>query len=155
MRIGSFRELASSTTQRLSALRRLLAGGLVVVSLGSSVAACSLADAASAPPEPKKGGTLFVNVQGGLDILDPQRTYTASEMNVLRLTTRTLTTYKAVPGSASEIVPDLATDTGRPSENNTVWKFTLKPGVTRDGRILARQAATDSGNEPFASRSPS
>jgi peptide/nickel transport system substrate-binding protein len=140
MRIGSFRELASGTTQfsrerasrttqRLSALRRLLAGGLVVVSLGGSVAACSLADAASAPPEPKKGGTLFVNVQGGLDILDPQRTYSANEMDVLRLTTRTLTTYRAVPGSASEIVPDLATDTGRPSENNTVWKFTLKPGV--------------------------
>jgi len=65
-----------------------------------------------------------------LDDLDPQRTYSAIEMNVLRLTTRTLTTYRATPGdTASEIVPDLATDTGRPSENNTVWKFTLKPGV--------------------------
>jgi peptide/nickel transport system substrate-binding protein len=112
-----------------SGVRRLIAAGLAVVSLGA-VAACDLADAASGPAEPKKGGTLFVNSQGGLDILDPQRTYSAIEMNVLRLTTRTLTTYKSAPGqSASEIVADLATDTGRPSENNTVWKFTLKPGV--------------------------
>jgi peptide/nickel transport system substrate-binding protein len=110
-------------------LRRLLAAGLVLVSLGT-VAACDLADASSAAPQPKKGGTLFVNIQNGLDLLDPQRTYAAVEMNVLRLTTRTLTTYKATPGkAASEIVPDLATDTGRPSENNTIWTFTLKPGV--------------------------
>lgn len=120
MRIGSF---------SVSGLRRLLAGGLVLVSLGA-VAACDLADAASTPPTPKKGGTLFLNAQGGLDILDPQRTYSAIEMNVLRLTTRTLTTYRSVPGpAASEIVPDLATDTGRPSENSKVWAFTLKPGV--------------------------
>ena len=129
MRIGSFRELASRAARRSSPLRRLFAGGLVLVSL-ATVAACDQADAASVAPAPKRGGTLFVNVQGGLDLLDPQRTYSASEMNVLRLTTRTLTTYKAVAGnSASEVVPDLATDNGRPSENNTVWRFTLKPGV--------------------------
>ncbi len=125
-----FRATARGTTQtRRSGLRRLLASGLVVASLGS-VAACDLADAASAKPQAKKGGTLFVNIQNGLDILDPQRTYAAVEMNVLRLTTRTLTTYRSGPDQkASEIVPDLATDTGRPSDDNTVWKFTLKPGV--------------------------
>ncbi len=130
MRIKGFRAAARGTTQaRIPALRRWLAGGLALASLGT-VAACDLADAASVAPQPKKGGTLFVNIQNGLDILDPQRTYAAVEMNVLRLTTRTLTTYKSGAGQkASEIVPDLATDTGRPSDGNTVWTFTLKPGV--------------------------
>lgn len=111
-------------------IRRVFVMVAAAVVVTSTAAACDLADASNQAPEPKKGGTLFVNMQGGLDLLDPQRTYSAAEMNVLRLTTRTLTTYRAVPGpTASEIVPDLATDTGRPSENNTVWKFTLKPGV--------------------------
>jgi peptide/nickel transport system substrate-binding protein len=112
--------------------RRLIAAGVALVSL-TAVSACSLADASNTPPEPKKGGTLFVNLQGGIDQLDPQRTYNATDMNVLRLTTRTLTTYRTTPGHESEIVPDLATDTGRPSDNNTTWKFTLKPGVKWEG----------------------
>jgi peptide/nickel transport system substrate-binding protein len=116
-----------------SPLRRLLAAGLVLVGAGS-LTACSLADAANAAPQPKKGGMLFVNMGSGIDSLDPQGTYNASDMNVLRLTTRTLTTYTATPGSSTgDIQPDLATDTGRPSENNTVWSFTLKPGVKWEG----------------------
>ncbi len=88
--------------------------------------------------EPVRGGTLHVNVQGGLDLLDPQRTYSSMEMNVLRVVTRTLTTYRAVPGTASsEVVGDLATDTGRPSEGNRVWDFTLKPNLKwQDGSVV-------------------
>jgi peptide/nickel transport system substrate-binding protein len=118
---------------RISNARRLLAAGIAVAGL-AAVSGCDLAGATDAPPDPKRGGTVFLNLQGGLDILDPQRTYAASEMNVLRLTTRTLTTYRSVPGdSASEIVADLATDTGRPSDNNTVWRFTLKPNLKWEG----------------------
>ncbi|HEX6870914.1 MAG TPA: ABC transporter substrate-binding protein [Micromonosporaceae bacterium] len=118
---------------RTSTVRRLMAAALAVVGL-AAVTGCDLAGASNAPPQPKKGGTLYINLQGGLDILDPQRTYSAAEMNVLRLTTRTLTTYRTVPGpTASEIVPDLATDTGRPSDNNTVWTFTLKPNLKWEG----------------------
>jgi peptide/nickel transport system substrate-binding protein len=113
---------------------RRAAAATVAVACLVTVGACDFADATDAPPEPKKGGTLFVNVQAGLDILDPQRTYAAVEMNVLRLTTRTLTTYRSTPGAAaSEIVPDLATDTGRPSEGNTVWDFELKPNIRWEG----------------------
>jgi len=109
---------------------RLVAAAASLLVLGATVTACDFADAETPPPAPQKGGTLYLNIQGGLDILDPQRTYSAAEMNVLRLTTRTLTTYRSVPGpTASEVVGDLATDTGRPSENNTVWQFTLKPGI--------------------------
>jgi peptide/nickel transport system substrate-binding protein len=117
-----------------SPLGRLLAAGLALVGASTSLAACSLADAANTAPQPKRGGTLFVNMGSGIDKLDPQRTYNASDMNVLRLTTRTLTTYTATPGSSTgDILPDLATDTGRPSDNNTVWSFTIKPGVKWEG----------------------
>src|SRR5690349_14037651 len=82
------------------------------------------------PPQPVKGGTLHVVLQAPLDLLDPQRNQAAIEADVLRLTTRTLTTYRSAPGAAaSEIVPDLATDTGRPSNGNRTWAFTLKSGL--------------------------
>jgi peptide/nickel transport system substrate-binding protein len=120
------------TGQRRRA-RRAVVGLLAIVSL-LMASACASADASNVPTAPAKGGTLFVNIQAGLDILDPQRSYSAVEANVLRLMTRTLTTYRSEPGpAASEIVPDLATDTGRPSDGNTVWKFTLKPGVKWEG----------------------
>ncbi len=116
-------------------LRRLLAIGVALAGV-IAVGGCDLAGAANTPPEPKRGGTLYINVGNGIDSLDPQRTYSATGANILRLVTRTLTTYRSVPGAASEIVPDLATDTGRPSENNTVWKFTLKPNVKWQGGEL-------------------
>jgi peptide/nickel transport system substrate-binding protein len=105
--------------------------GVALVGL-VSLAGCGVFGDAQAPAagQPAKGGTLHVLLQAPLDILDPQRNQAAIEADVLRLMTRTLTTYRSVPGqAASEIVPDLATDTGRPSDNKTVWSFTLKPGM--------------------------
>lgn len=109
--------------------RRLLAAVVAVASV-VPLAACDLAGAASAPETPVKGGTLTVILQSDFDVLDPQRSYTAVGADAQRLFLRTLTTYKSAPGAAaSELVGDLATDTGRPSEGNTIWEFTLKPGV--------------------------
>jgi peptide/nickel transport system substrate-binding protein len=90
-------------------------------------AACSNADASNGPQAPATGGTIRV-ITGALPThLDPVRVASATEANVNRLTTRTLTTFRSDPGAAaSEIVGDLATDTGRPSQNNTVWDFKLK-----------------------------
>ncbi|HLT10326.1 MAG TPA: ABC transporter substrate-binding protein [Micromonosporaceae bacterium] len=128
---GAYAPRAGQPARRLRArLTRFTAMALGLVTFAPLLAACELAGAEADAPTPQRGGTLYVNLQGGLDILDPQRTYSASEMNVLRLLNRTLTTYRSEPGPAgSEIVGDLATDTGRPSENNTVWQFTLKPGL--------------------------
>ena len=124
---------ASATRSRRSPSLRLTAAAVSLL-VFATVTGCDLAGAEEPSPTPQKGGTLHLNVQSGIDILDPQRTYSAIEMNVLRLMTRTLTTYRSVPGpAASEVVGDLATDTGRPSENNTVWQFTLKPGLKWEG----------------------
>ena len=101
---------------------------LAVVTVAAS--ACQTADAANKANLPKPGGTLNVILSVPIAHLDPQQISTATDYNIARLFTRTLTTYRAAPGAAgSQIVPDLATDTGRPSQNNTVWDFTLKDGV--------------------------
>ena len=116
--------------------RTLTAAGLALASLFAT-GACDLAGASNTAPTPQKGGTLYIDIARGLDSLDPQGTYDATSMNVLRLTTRTLTTYKASPDGANEVVPDLATDTGRPSDGNLTWKFTLKPNVKwQDGEAV-------------------
>src|SRR3954452_14182679 len=91
---------------------------------------CSSAKAANQPAAPTTGGTVRVVVSSHPQHLDPQRVATATEANISRLFTRTLTTFRSEPGTASsEIVGDLATDTGRPSEGNRVWDFTLRDGL--------------------------
>ncbi|MDQ1586184.1 MAG: peptide/nickel transport system substrate-binding protein [Actinomycetota bacterium] len=79
----------------------------------------------------KKGGTLNVLLIADFEHLDPQRNYVGSALNFgTRLLYRTLTAYQSKPGAAgSQIVPDLATDLGRPSNGGKTWEFTLKDGV--------------------------
>src|SRR5690242_9591250 len=95
-----------------------------------ATAGCSDADAQHGPRPPRTGGTVHVVVSAKPAHLDPQRVATATEANLSRLISRTLTTFKSEPGAAaSEIVGDLATDAGRPSEGNRVWDFQLKDDV--------------------------
>ena len=108
--------------------RRALAAAVAGLSL-IAAAACDTASAEGQPDPPKPGGTLHLVVAAKLEHLDPQRIAAATDANISRLFTRTLTTFKSDPESASEIVGDLATDTGRPSEGNRVWDFTLKKDV--------------------------
>jgi peptide/nickel transport system substrate-binding protein len=109
--------------------RRILAVALAVA-LAAGVAACDTAGAADDPDPPKKGGTLRLILSVKIEHMDPQRIAAALDFNISRLYSRTLTTVRSEPGpAASEIVGDLATDTGRPSDGNRVWEFTLKNGV--------------------------
>src|SRR2546430_13539127 len=108
--------------------RKRFLGALGLVLLAA--AGCNSAKAANQPETHKTGGTLRVVVSSHPEHLDPERVGTATEANISRLFTRTLTTFRSEPGSASsEIVGDLATDTGRPSEGNRVWDFMLKDGL--------------------------
>ncbi len=109
--------------------RRAIAAGLAVLALGGT-AACDTANATDRPQPPNKGGTLNLILSTKLEHLDPEKIAAATDANISRLFTRTLTTFRSEPGpAASEIVGDLATDTGRPSEGNRVWDFTLKKDV--------------------------
>ncbi|MGW5647790.1 ABC transporter substrate-binding protein [Saccharopolyspora sp. NPDC003752] len=106
----------------------------------AAAAGCgAAADGGSGPAgEAVRGGTLHVLSSIGIEHLDPARNYPTHSQNVGRLIYRTLTTYAAAPGqNGGTIVPDLATDTGRPGDGGRTWTFTLKDGVRfEDGRPI-------------------
>lgn len=118
--------------------RAAVAVAAVIALLGT--AACDTGGDADAAG-PQRGGTVYVDVLALPNYLDPQLIQAATEAVVSRLVSRTLTGYRPEPGAAgSELIPDLATDTGRPSQNNTVWEFTLREGVRwEDGEPVTCQ----------------
>ncbi|EGJ74867.1 putative ABC transporter solute-binding protein [Streptomyces sp. Tu6071] len=111
----------------------VLAGGLAACGPDDSDSASSgpaKGGATGASGAPHKGGTLTVlNAQPTTDF-DPARLYTSGGGNIPSLVFRTLTTRARENGAAgSKVVPDLATDTGTPSKNATVWTYHLKKGL--------------------------
>jgi peptide/nickel transport system substrate-binding protein len=87
-------------------------------STGSASSATSAANSA-------KGGTIYYLSKRPVEHWDPQRTYIGRDLaTATRLFSRTLT--QLTPDN--KLVPDLATNTGTASANNTTWSFTLKTG---------------------------
>ena len=87
---------------------------------------------ANAATKPKTGGILtLLEHEPRLDHLDPSRIYTGRDLAFMNsFHTRTLVAYNPVPGAAgANLVPDLATNTGVPSNEAKTWKFTLRPGT--------------------------
>ncbi|MFC8570097.1 ABC transporter substrate-binding protein [Streptomyces sp. NPDC057245] len=117
----------SRRTRRAAALTVSL-----IVTAGAAACGPEDNDAKSggADGDPQKGGTLTVlNAQPQVDF-DPARLYTSGGGNVPSLVFRTLTTRNREDGAkGTEVVPDLATDTGRPNKDATVWTYTLKEGL--------------------------
>jgi peptide/nickel transport system substrate-binding protein len=148
--------------------RRIAAAALVVVLVVIIAVSCAggsggradvpvLADGADAgitdvrSPSEKSGGTLRV-VSPEITSLDPQRSYQPGVWNLMRLYTRTLVTYASEPGRTGELVPDLATDLGTPSEDGLSWTFTLKGGVRfEDGRPITSRDVKYGIERTFAS----
>ncbi|MEU5188537.1 ABC transporter substrate-binding protein [Streptomyces klenkii] len=86
----------------------------------------------------KKGGELkFIGTQDA-DSWDPQRGYYGFMWDFARYYTRTLITSKpAAGGESTTLVPDMATDTGKVSDDKKTYTFTLRPGLTwEDGQPL-------------------
>ncbi|MER7952863.1 ABC transporter substrate-binding protein [Streptomyces sp. NPDC096079] len=86
----------------------------------------------------KKGGELkFIGSQEA-DSWDPQRGYYGFVWDFQRYYTRQLVSFKSEPGAAStELVPDLATDSGKVSADGLTYTFTLKDGVKwEDGKPI-------------------
>ncbi|MFI9205480.1 ABC transporter substrate-binding protein [Streptomyces sp. NPDC053048] len=94
-----------------------------------------------ASPSDKKGGELkFIGTQDA-DSWDPQRGYYGFMWDFARFYTRTLLTPKPVPGKDSRnVVPDMATDTGKVSADKKTYTFTLRDGLTwEDGQPVTAQ----------------
>jgi peptide/nickel transport system substrate-binding protein len=118
---------------RISSLGRNACVAVGITSLALT-AACGGSSGSSSKAVTKttgaKGGTLYYLSISDFEHLDPARNYVTDAGDFGRLLYRTLTTYKNAPGlEGTKVVPDLATDTGTPSNNSKTWKFTLKKGL--------------------------
>ena len=81
-------------------------------------------------PSTKKGGTLTFANSGDWDSLDPADTYYGYSWNFIRLYGRSLVMFKPAPGDAgTELVPDLATGLGEPSDDDKTWTYHLRSGL--------------------------
>jgi peptide/nickel transport system substrate-binding protein len=85
---------------------------------------------ATVPAEAVAGGVLTVSTSRVPVTLDPTRAYYSETTSILNLVTRALTQYQYDPHTNEMVlVPDMATDLGRPNDDYTEWTFTLKDGL--------------------------
>ncbi|KQO62305.1 ABC transporter substrate-binding protein [Curtobacterium sp. Leaf261] len=83
-----------------------------------------------------KGGTLSILTTASPVHLDPATSQNLST-TTLGLIVRRLTTWQIQPGKAAKVVPDLATNTGTPSDGGKTWTYHLKSGVEfQDGTAI-------------------
>ncbi|RYB95643.1 hypothetical protein EUA93_15640 [Nocardioides oleivorans] len=93
-----------------------------------------------------EGGTLtvYLPVAPGPDTLDPSGAWSAPG-NAIQgsLVSRSLTQYATGADGRPVLVPDLATDLGRPNSDFTEWTFTIRDDATwEDGsRVTAEEVA--------------
>jgi peptide/nickel transport system substrate-binding protein len=81
-------------------------------------------------PSTKKGGTITYANSGDWDNLDPADTYYGYSWDFIRYYGRSLVMFKPAPGDAgTQLVPDLATSLGVPSDNAKTWTYHIRPGL--------------------------
>jgi peptide/nickel transport system substrate-binding protein len=83
------------------------------------------------PSDAAKGGTFTVLTNQVPATLDPTRAYFTDSTAIMSdLVTRSLTQYAYNEKTNDmQLIPDMATDLGRPSSDNKAWTFTLRPGL--------------------------
>jgi peptide/nickel transport system substrate-binding protein len=82
------------------------------------------ADTAVAGP----GGTFHILTTSKELSLEPAKSQSLG-ISAIHLVLRGLTSWKTSPDKPTELVPDLATDTGQPSDGGKTWTYKLKPGL--------------------------
>src|SRR6478672_7130271 len=101
---------------------------------GGNAGAFKNADAkapVAVPGDAAQGGTFTVLTNQVPATLDPTRAYYTDSTAILSdLVLRSLTQFVYNPDTNDmQLVPDMATDLGRPSEDNKEWTFTLRDGL--------------------------
>lgn len=105
----------------------------VKISAVLAVSALLVSACSSSSTDDGKGGTVTYLTHAEKFLhLDPQRNYTGQDLAFsVTYLTRSLVSYNTAEGAAgTELVADLATDTGTPSEDLKTWTFTLRDGIT-------------------------
>jgi peptide/nickel transport system substrate-binding protein len=131
--------MSGSTMAKRHISRRFVATTAVVAVVVAAGAYFGLVNNSKAASV-QKGGTLnFITNQQNFDHMDPSRVYTGRDIAFFNsYLYRNLVSYKPVAGAGgSTLVPDLATDTGIPSNGAKTWKFVLRSGITwEDGSAV-------------------
>ena len=105
------------------------------------------------PSDATEGGTLTVLTANVPSTLDPTQAYYTDSTAILSdLVTRSLTQYVYnAETDDMQLVPDMATDLGRPNEDNTEWTFTLKDGLKyEDGADVTAEDVAYAVKRSFA-----
>lgn len=110
--------------------RTLLGAGALAITAALALAGCSAGGngADGSDGSGGTGGTLTIYTTAQDVEFDPATSQNLA-VTTLGLTARRLTAWRTSPDAPTEVVPDLATDTGTPSEDGKVWTFTLKEGL--------------------------
>lgn len=121
-------------------LPRVVAG-LALVGLAATACNANNQDSSpsSSPTGNDRGGTLTIYSSSTEQSFDPATSQSLA-ITSQGLVHRRLTTWDIQPGKAPKVVPDLATDTGEPSQDGRVWTYHLKPGLKlSDGEPITSQ----------------
>ncbi|GAA3621415.1 ABC transporter substrate-binding protein [Kineosporia mesophila] len=87
----------------------------------------------------QKGGELTILTSSSTVTLDPAKSSNLA-ITTLGLFNRRLTSWEIEPGKTAQAVPDLATDTGTPSDDGKTWTYHLKSGLKfSDGSPITSQ----------------
>ena len=118
-------------------IRALCLGVACLVLLATG--ACGQGDDGDAPSQGRQGGTLtFLSPAEKLSQLDPQRIYVSDTFALASsFLHRSLVMVDPYAESDNGLLPDLATDTGRPNSDATEWEFTVRDDATwEDGSAV-------------------
>ncbi len=128
--------------------RRTFIAGLATTAVVATVSACGSSSSttsasSSAAVAAVKGGTLNILMSTKVEHWDPQRVYVGVDIAAgNRMFTRTLVSWTSTANDTEQakLVADLATDTGKVSEDGKTWTFTLKDGVKwQDGKDVTAE----------------
>jgi len=114
----------------------VLLGSAAAIFLAAGLAACGGANNASGPGTTaaspiapvQRGGTLTIFDSETSVNLDPAQSWSLA-ITSSGLLWRRLTTWKIGPTGTPQVVPDLATSDGTPSDGGRVWTYHLKSGI--------------------------
>ncbi|MFE7406690.1 ABC transporter substrate-binding protein [Isoptericola sp. NPDC057559] len=136
------------------ARRRAVGAVSAVAALALVLTACGANEkddsTTGSPTAVQKGGTLHILTSAPSINWDPATSQNLA-ITTLGLVERRLTAWQTNPDGSTEVVPDLATDTGTVSDDGTTWTYTLKDGVTfEDGTPITSQDVKYSVERSFA-----
>lgn len=140
--------MRTTRTRRLLLAASATATALVLAACNANPTTSSTSSAS--PAAAQQGGELHILTSQTAINWDPATSQNLA-ITTLGLVERRLTTWDAQTGQPSKVVPDLATDTGTPSDDGKTWTYHLKPGLKfEDGTPITSKDVKYSVERSFA-----